>query len=573
MQKYKIRENVPEDIRKSLVGLSEMTQHLLYHRQIHDLQNAEIFLNPDYTSGIYDPYLLKDMDKAVSRFLKAIFENETIAIFSDYDADGIPGAVVLSDFFKKIGYQNFIVYIPHRDDEGYGMNTKALDFLKEQNVSLVITIDCGISDHQKVSYANSLQMDVIVTDHHLPHDLLPEAFAIINPKQKDCLYPEKMLCGCAVIFKFICAVISNNDFKNKYNIPAGWEKWLLDMVGLATLSDMVPLLGENRIFAFYGLKVLQKTSRFGLLKLFSLLKIDKNNLTEDDIGFLITPRINAASRIGNPKDAFVTLSEKDEVLATSGAIHLNKINDERKGLVSSMTKEIKKIIDQRSDVVGNVLVLGNPKWKPSLLGLVANSFSEEHRKPVFIWGRENGDGILKGSCRSYGGVSVVELMKKCQDLLNDFGGHKQAGGFSIDQKKIHLLEESLNKAFDDIYSDGFIEEEVYIDKKISIDDVSWNLWKLIEKFAPFGIDNPKPIFMLENIDIFEVKHFGKEKNHLEISFKNSSGNLVKAIAFFKTKESFGLDLEVGNKINMIFNLEKSNFKNYPELRLRVVDIF
>jgi single-stranded-DNA-specific exonuclease len=574
MQKYKIRENIDQKVAEKLSGLSDFTKHLLYHRNIKDIEEANRFLNPDYDTHLNDPLLFKDIEKAMDRIFKAIEQNENIGIFSDYDADGIPGAVVLKEFFEKIGHKNTIVYIPHRNDEGYGLNDEAIKNLKENGVTLIITIDCGISDHKKVELANSLGLDVIITDHHLPHSTLPEAFAILNPKQKDCNYPEKMLCGSGVVFKLIQAVILDERFKpikEKNNLKDGFEKWFLDMVGLATLSDMVPLLGENRVLAHFGLKVLKKTPRSGLLKLFSLLKIDKNNLNEDDIGFLITPRINVASRMGHPKDAFCMLSSDDLVLGQEMAIALNKLNDQRKGLVSSMIKEIKKTIEEREDVLRNVIVLGNPNWKPSLLGLVANSFSEEHNRPVFVWGRESETGLLKGSCRSGGNISIVSLMEGCKDLFADYGGHSGAGGFSIDQDKIHLLENRLNEVFENSNKENMEESFVWVDKVLHIDQVSNQLYKEIEKFAPFGFENPKPVFLFEDLEIFDFKNFGKEKNHLELSFKKTNGQLVKAIAFFKTNESF-LNINKGVKIKLLANIEKSNFRNIEEIRLRILDV-
>jgi single-stranded-DNA-specific exonuclease len=573
MQKYDIREKISESFEKEFEVFSDLTKHLLFHRGIKTKKEAESFLNPDYENGLYDPYLLKDMDRTVKRILKAISKKEMIGIFSDYDADGIPGAVVLSDFFKKINYEKFEVYIPHRNDEGYGMNHTALDYLKEKKVKLLITIDCGISDIKEVDYANSLDMDVIVTDHHLPQKDLPKAFAIINPKQSDCQYPDKMLCGSGVIFKVICAILKSKGFKEKYDIKDGWEKWLLDMVGLATLSDMVPLLDENRVLAYYGLKVLKKSPRHGLTKLFSLLKIDRNNLTEDDIGFLVTPRINVASRMGKPDDAFFMLSSSDESKAFLMAEHLHKINDERKGLVGSMTKEIKKIIEDREDVLRDVIVIGNPDWKPSVLGLVANSFSDEHRRPVFIWGRENeNDGALcKGSCRAGNGVSIMSLMTEAKDIFYDFGGHKQAGGFSVLFEKIHLLEDVLNLAYTKI-SHQIEEEKFFIDKILSPDEVNFKLFSELEKFSPFGIENPKPTFLFHNVKIKEVKLFGKEKNHLELLLERKSGKPLSAIAFFKKPSSFAVSLESGSVIDLVANIEKSTFRNFPELRLRIVDI-
>ncbi len=580
MKKYSLREPVPKEIDEVFANHNPLVRSLLYSRGIVDQAGAEAFLNPNYETHLHDPFLLKDMDKVVERILKAIKKDEKIGIFSDYDADGIPGAVALHDFFKKIGFHNFVNYIPLRNEEGFGLNDVAIKNLVDQDVKLLITIDCGITDVDQVTFANKQKIDVIITDHHLPGKKIPKAFAIINPKQKECEYPEKMLCGSGVIFKVIQALIikikEDKKLTEKFNWKDGQEKWLLDMVGLATLSDMVPLLGENRALSYYGMKVLQKSPRVGLQKLLSLLKIDQRTLTEDDIGFMVTPRINAASRMGIPKDAFTLMSTIDEVEAGVLAEHLNNKNDERKGVVGSMIKEIKKRLEERDEDMRHVFVFGNPEWKPSLLGLVANSFSDEHNRPVFFWGRNgesSDDGLIKGSCRAGGDTNIVKLMEKCRDIFVDYGGHKGAGGFSILQENIHTLEDRLNEAFLDLLKEEKIIEATLLDKKISLDDVNWNTYSSVEKFAPFGLDNPKPLFLLENIKVSNMKLFGKEKNHLELKFKNSKDKDVTAIAFFQNGDKFPVSVKEGESINMVATLEKSQFRNFPELRLRIVDVF
>ena len=592
MKKYALRDSIPNNVDDALKAYHPLVRALLYARGISDMETSQRFLSPDYEKHVHDPFLLKDMDKVVDRILKAVKKNEKIGIYSDYDADGIPGAVILYDFFKKIGYNNFVNYIPLRNEEGFGLNHEAVDSLAGDGVKLLITIDCGMTDVEQVETAEKHGIDVIITDHHIPGKKLPNAFAIINPKQKGCRYPEKMLCGAGVIFKVIQALIQGHPLDERramdkvsfLNISVGWEKWLLDMVGLATLSDMVPLTGENRVFSYYGMKVLQKSPRAGLMKLFSLLKINQKTVTEDDIAFMITPRINAASRMGIPHDAFTLLSTTDEIEAGTLAEHLNNKNDERKGVVGSMVREIKKRIESQETEMKHVLVFGNPEWKPSLLGLVANSFSDEHNRPVFFWGREgsNGSTIIKGSCRAGGDTDIVALMEKAKDIFVDYGGHKGAGGFSVSQENIHKLEERLNEAYSKLTEkmSKMPFDIIMVDKKLSLDDVNWDTYSSVEKFAPFGYENPKPLFLFENITITAMKLFGKEQNHLELKFSAKSGSAsggknsdVTAIAFFSNGEKFAVPIKVGNTINLVATLEKSTFRNFPELRLRIVDIF
>ncbi len=564
---YAVRPEVPESIRTELSEYHPLLQKLLHVRGIDSAKDAERFLHPDYDLDLHDPYLLVDMDKAVDRILLAIEKNEKILIYSDYDADGIPGGVVLREFFEKIGYGNVDNYIPHRHDEGYGLHMDAVEGFANEGVNLIITIDCGIADSASVARAQELGMDVIITDHHEANGKIPPAYAVVNPKRDDCTYPEKILCGSGVVFKLIQAILQ----KNRFGLGEGKEKWFLDLVGMATLSDMVPLTGENRALAFYGLKVLKKSPRPGLQKLWKKLGVKEHNITEDDIGFSLAPRINAASRMGHTKDAFTLLRTTDVVEADEASTNLNAVNDERKGVVASLVKEIKKHLRERQALgpLPKVIVLGNPDWKPSLLGLAGNSVQDDFPHPIFLWGR-NGDSVLKGSCRSDGVTNLIELMETAKDSFIQFGGHKMAGGFAVSHEHIHTLEEALNKAYESMPQNES-DLTTFLDAELQLGDVSWNTYRHIEQLAPFGVGNPKPQFLIPRAEIVEVKQFGKEKNHLEISFKGNSRPL-KAICFFAKPESFSLVPQVGLSVNLIATLEKSTFRNFPELRLRIVDI-
>jgi single-stranded-DNA-specific exonuclease len=311
----------------------------------------------------------------------------------------------------------------------------------------------------------------------------------------------------------------------------------------------------------------------GLLKLSRELRLDLSHLTEDDIGFTITPRINAASRMGVPMDAFELLATTDVLEARRLVAHLDSINSERKTLVAAISREAKKHCAEKfeSEEMKRVIVLGNPDWRPALLGLVANTLVEEYNRPVFLWGREGGDG-LKGSCRSDGSVNVVELMQHAADALSDFGGHKMSGGFSTTIEKVHLLDDALNSAFSKFRDELSAREVCTIDRAMKLDDVTWNTYGEIEKLAPFGLGNPKPLFMFENVEIGNVRTFGKGNLHLEMIFENSRGNPVKAIAFFTKPEDFGIELAAGKRVNLVAHIEKSVFLGRIELRLRIVDI-
>lgn len=550
----------------------ELLEILLKNRGV-EIKDYDKFLNPSYEEHLYDPFLMKDMELACVRIFEAIEAKERIVIYSDYDCDGIPAAVVMHDFLKKIKYENFFIYIPDRQDEGYGLHLDAIDEFIRTGVNLIITFDLGITAIDEVAKAKSAGIDVIITDHHLIQGgEIPRAYAILNPKQNDCNYPDQMLCGAGIAYKLLQALIKK--YGEYWQIKDGWEKWLLDMVGIATLSDQVPLLGENRVLAYYGLKVLQKTRRPGLIEIFTKAKIDIKKITEEDITFTLAPRLNAASRMASPMSAFELLSTTDLAKARVLADHLSDINDDRKQIVAHIMKEVKKILSKRLlEEDRPFIVIGNPNWKTGILGIIASKIVDEYNKTVFVWGGDGGE-VIKGSCRTCGDVDLVEIMNSLpENSLISFGGHKMAGGFSVDYKEIHFLEERLSNFFnnkENIKKDS--DNEVIVDTVIELEDINEDNHKVVEKLAPYGVGNPKPTFLLKDVIIDSVKEFGKDKNHLELSFKSNNGKKVKAIAFFKNRESFGKLLALGDRVSMIVNFEKSFFLGKTELRLRIINV-
>lgn len=546
---------------------SELLDLLLSNRGI-TADEREKFLNPSYETHLYDPYLLKDMEKVVVRIFEATQAKEKIVIYSDYDCDGIPAAVIMHDFFTKIGYENFSIYIPDRHDEGYGLHRDAITEFIDTDVKLLVTFDLGITAVKEVAQAQASGIDVIITDHHVPQDELPRSFAIINPKQKGCEYKDKMLCGAGLAFKLVQALTIK--YGEYWKLGTGWEKWLLDMAGLATLADQVPLVDENRVFAYYGLKVLQKARRPGLAEIFRKAGVDASKINEEDITFTLAPRLNAASRMASPMRAFEVLATTDPVEAKTLADHLAKINDERKTIVAHIMKDVKKTLAKREEKP--IIVIGNPSWRVGILGLVASKVAEEYKRPTFVWGSE-GSETIRGSCRGWGDLNLVSLMSTLpENSLLEWGGHTSAGGFSVSHTEVHFLEERLLAVFDGIKDKKESNTSIPIDATITIDDVTPENYSVIEKLAPFGMGNPKPTFMFVDLPINSVKEFGKEKNHLELMFTTSRGKQIKAIAFFKTKESYTRSITAGEKIQLTATFEKSTFAGRTELRLRIVDI-
>ncbi|HEY4502876.1 MAG TPA: single-stranded-DNA-specific exonuclease RecJ [Candidatus Paceibacterota bacterium] len=554
----------------------ELLRILLEKRGINSLDAAEAFLSPDYSRDFHDPFLMRDMERACVRIFEAIEGKQKIVIYADYDCDGIPGAVILSDLFKKINYLNYEVYIPQRNSEGYGLNLEAIKQFRESGVKLLITIDLGITAVTEVAQAEVDGIDVIITDHHLPHLAqagvasfdLPRACAILNPKVDD--YPEKMLCGSGVVFKLVQGFVKK--YGEYFKIKDGAEKWMLDMAGLATLSDMVPLVGENRAIAHFGMKVLRRSPRPGLQKILSKMKIDQRYLTEDDIGFMLTPRINAASRMDDPMRAFELLSTTDEVEAGTLADHLSKINDERKSIVVGIMREVNKKFENIQH--NEVIVVGNPAWRVGVLGLVAGKISDTYKKPVFVWGKDE-NNCIKGSCRSSGSVSVVELMTATSDYFIEFGGHELAGGFTVDNDKIHSLEDALSANFTKIKRPPSLASDgASHDVKSGLSILTMQNWQEVAKLEPYGFGNQKPVFFFENVKIENIKKFGKNGSgeHLEITFSDDGGR-AKGISFFSEADSFRTPLEEAKKVNLLATFDLSRFRGRPELRLRIEDIF
>jgi single-stranded-DNA-specific exonuclease len=538
-------------------------QQLLFSRGITTKAAAQAFLNPDYDSQLHSPLLLHDIVKATTRIKAAMQAQEQIVIFSDYDCDGIPGAVVAHDFFKAIGYEHFQNYIPHRHFEGFGLSIEAVEKLAAAGAKLIITIDCGTGDVDAVARANELGVDVIITDHHEPHETLPAAVAVVNPKLG--AYPFPDLCGAAVMYKLAQALLQTSDLK----VAPGLEKWWLDMVGVATIADMVPLVGENRVFAHYGLKVLRKSRRPGLQQLLRKAKMNQEYLTEEDIGFTIGPRINAASRMDAPEHAFQLLTATDEGEAGAHVERLEKLNNERKSSVAQMTKELHVRLKELAEIPP-VLVLGNPLWRPALAGLAANKLAEEYNRPVFLWGRDGND-CIKGSCRSGGGVSVVKLMNAAAELFSEHGGHHMSGGFAVHDESIFTLSDVLNQAYVSLGAEAVVPVARVVDATLALDEVFGELRRTLAALAPFGTGNPKPLFAFTNVAPVTVAQFGKVQEHLKLEFKTKKGPL-EAIAFFATPTDFTRAPVVDSPLTVVAHVEESFFMGRKQTRLRIVDI-
>ncbi len=567
MQDYAITTRITPEANQELSTFSPLVRQLLFARGITDRTEAARFLTPDFSRDVHDPFLLLNMDKAVARIIQALDAGEHVRFYSDFDADGIPAAVVMNDTMKKLGHTNFSVAIPHRNTEGFGLNERAVAAAIADGVHLLITLDCGIGDSGYVEGLMEAGVDVIITDHHRPGLAVPKAFTIVNPNQEGDTYPNKYLCGAGVAWKLSVALIATlraNDDPRVADIPVGWEKWLLDMVGIATLSDMVELSGENRALAYYGLTVLRKTNRAGLQALFDEVRLRPARMTEEDVVFSITPRINAASRMDEPEAAFKLLATDDPAEAQTLAKHLTSINNQRKGAVAHMAKEIKEKLEGRE--LPSVIVVGNPHWRIGLLGLAASNIAETYGRPAFVWGRGEAT-VIKGSCRAAGHFDVMHLMTEVKELFLEFGGHTHSGGFSTTVEHLVTLEEKLSEVA--LRLPETIKETQVFDDELSLEDLSKDTLRDIAQLAPFGMGNEKPVFVFKNVFVERAETFGKESQHVRLIFSRDFGT-VSAIQFFADEAL--RNIKSGTAITIAASLEEDTFAKGSPVRLRIVDI-
>jgi single-stranded-DNA-specific exonuclease len=552
-------------------GMSDLVANLLTKRGLEG-GDAERFLNPDFARDTHDPFLMADMDRAVARVLAAMRQGERIAVYGDFDCDGIPGSALLYDTFRKVGYENVEVYIPHRDREGYGFHTAAIDELATRDVRLIITVDVGTVAFVGVSHARAKGIDVIVTDHHEIQGALPDCI-VINPKREP--YPFKDLCGAATAWKLASALLTEGKrqkLENFAGIPDGWEKWLLDLVAISTIADLVPLVGENRALAHFGLTVLRKSPRPGIRALASQTRVRQASMTEDDIGFSFAPRINAASRMDEPELALRLLTTQDADEAAIIAAQLESLNRKRRGVVAAIVREAKARAAARFTEVDRVIVLGDTEWKPALMGLAANSLMEGRGGIVVMWGRD-ANGKLKGSARSDGSVSVVELFAAAGDALEEFGGHHASGGFSVSHDAIHTLQEKLASAFVSLSERAHEKEERTPDAEIGLSEVTTTLLRDFSRLAPFGMGNPKPLFRVQRTVITSARRFGKEMNHTEVMLVcRETGVRHRAFQFFRTPSDFTVTPQSDMLADLLATLEKDSFRGQNALALRIADI-
>ncbi len=572
---WQLKEKAPEDFMKQFPEYPDFVLNLLWHREIKSQKGVDDFFNPDYEINLHNPFLMKGMEKAVRRLEKTIADKEKIVIYGDYDTDGICASAILYETFKILGVGELDVYIPDRFKEGYGLNPAAVKEIAQGGAKVLITVDCGITDVSEVELANSLGLDVIITDHHLVHDDLPRASVIIDVRQKDDSYPFKWLTGAGVAFKLVQALLERRRETRESGPPPGWEKWLLDLVALATIADMPPLLEENRTLVRYGLIVLEKTRRPGLKELFKISGLQGSALDAWKVGFLLTPRLNAAGRINHADISFRLLTTDSLPEAQDLARRLDLYNQERQKLVDGIIREIKAGL--------NALIAAGrelPKliFETSALasagttGLVAGKLTDEYHRPAMVCAPLEDE--FRGTGRSIPTFNLVRAMEECvknrPDLLVEFGGHAMAAGFTVKKEKLPVFRELLQKiAGRDIKEDD-LAPRLDIDLEISPQSVNWELYDWMMKFEPFGENNKRPLFLARGLEVGETRIVGNGGKHLKLKLRDSGGKSFNAIGFGLAEN--GKNLAAGSKIDVVFELAIDEWNGNRELQLKIVDL-
>nr|WP_314755040.1 single-stranded-DNA-specific exonuclease RecJ [uncultured Prevotella sp.] len=544
------------------LSISPILAHLLIRRGISTESGAKRFFRPQL-ADLINPFLMKDMDVAVDRLNDAMGHKERILVYGDYDVDGCTAVALVYKFLQQF-YSNIDYYIPDRYEEGYGVSKKGIDYAKETGVKLIIILDCGIKAIKEIEYAKSLGIDFIICDHHVPDEVMPNAVAILNPKRPDDSFPFKHLCGCGVGFKFMQGWAKNNGIPFSNLIP------LLDFCAVSIAADIVPVVEENRILAFHGLKQLNQNPSVGLKAIIDICGLNGREISMSDIVFKIGPRINASGRMESGKESVDLLIEKDLSEALKKAKHIDEYNELRKDIDKQMTEEANQIVSKlESQKHQSSIVLYDENWKKGVIGIVASRLTEIYFRPTIVLTKDG--ELATGSARSVTGFDVYSAIKHCRDLLMNFGGHTYAAGLTLKWDDIPAFRKKFQTYVEEHIQPEQTEAIIRIDEVIDFKDISKKLYTDLKKFAPFGPDNSKPMFCTMGVyDYGTSKVVGREQEHIKLELVDSkSSNVVNGIAFgqsasaryIKSKRSF----------DIAYTLESNVFKR-NQIQLQIEDI-
>ncbi len=542
-----------------ILKVDRMIAQLLLQRGITSYEEAKKFFRPQL-SDLHDPFLMTDMELAVKRIENAIQANENILVYGDYDVDGTTAVALVSSYLLTL-YPNVATYIPDRYMEGYGISYSGIDFADDNGFTLIIALDCGIKAIEKVAYASEKGIDFIICDHHRPGEKIPDAIAVLDPKREDCNYPYDELCGCGIGFKLIQALNSNREYNFDKLIP------YLDLVATAIGADIVPITGENRVLAYFGLEVINSAPRIGFKAIIDNLQ--KKKLTITDVVFIIAPRINAAGRMRHGQYAVNLLTENNMEQAVIYASDIEEFNTNRKGLDKEITDEALEMILQNKEENRYTSVVYKDTWHKGVIGIVASRLTETYYRPTLVF-TKSGDK-LAASARSVRGFDVYNALERCADSIEQFGGHKYAAGLTMVEEQYEIFKSQFENVVAETIDPNLLTPEIIIDAKLDLDQISPKLFRIIKQFAPFGPGNMAPVFMTENLrDTGYAKGVGEDNKHLKLSVTQNGTGPVGAIGF-----NLGNKLSVvqnGKPFSAVFSLDENQWNGRVSLQLKVKDL-
>ena len=557
-------------------GISPVLANLLVQRGIDTLEKAKKFFNPQL-SDLHDPFLMKDMDKAVERVERAVRNREKIMVYGDYDVDGTTAVALVYKFLRQIGHKDLLFYIPDRYTEGYGISTKGIDHAARKGATLIIALDCGIKAIEKVDYAKRKGVDFIICDHHLPAEEIPRAVAVLDPKRADCSYPFDELSGCGVGFKLVQAYCQKN------GIPFQQIEPLLDLLAVSIASDIVPLVDENRILAHYGLLRLNASPSKGLLSIIKICGLDRHNITIDDIVFKIGPRINAAGRMrmdendenAAPSGGYASVNlliEGNESLAEEFGSVIDGFNQDRKCIDRSVTQEAHDFIEAHAELkAAKSTVIYNPRWMKGIVGIVASRLIETYYRPTVVLTMSN--GFVTGSARSVPGFDLYQAIESCSDLLENFGGHMYAAGLTMRPERVEEFTRRFNAYVEENIDPITLQPQVEIDSELFFSNITPAFRRDLNRFQPFGPGNPAPVFVTRGVVSHgETKLVGADCEHLRMDLmqRQKPNTTIQTIAFQQPTHYEWI--RAGHPIDVCYQIVENHYRGSVSVQLRIKDI-
>ena len=546
------------------LGIDRVLSELLVQRGVETFDEARRFFRPSL-DDLHDPFLMKDMDKAVERLRKAVISREKILIYGDYDVDGTTAVALVFTFLRPLT-PNVDFYIPDRYDEGYGVSIKGIDWAAENGFQLIITLDCGIKAIEKVAYAAGKGIDMIICDHHLPEAELPRAVAVLDPKREDCHYPFDDLCGCGVGFKLV------QGYAQKFDIPFQTLEPLLDLLVVSIASDLVTMVGENRVLSHFGLKRLNEAPRKGLLAMINLAKLEAGHVSIDDIVFKIGPRINAAGRMESGRLAVELLTAEDDRFAYAIGEKINVNNNDRKSIDREITQEALEMVSGGTALLsGSATIVYNPEWSKGVVGIVASRLVEAYYRPTVVLTKSN--GFVTGSARSIQGFDLYEAIDSCSDLLENFGGHVYAAGLTLKEENLPEFCSRMDKFISEKLDPESLVPIVELDSKMDFSQITPKFLRILKQFQPFGPGNNNPVFLTEDVyDDGNVRKVGAGGVHLKLALMQESQpyRSIASIAF--NMAEFYDHIKDGNPIDVCYSIVENFYRGSSTLQLRIKDI-